>query len=402
MLEIAFWALVGPAALAALLSVKTGRNFLEHVEGEIKGEPDPDERPYQPPATLILPVKGVDHDLAANLRSLASQDYPDYEFIVAARSEDDPAVGVVRMTLAERARLVFAGAPPAGTGEKVHNLLAAVAAARTESEVLAFADSDGQVASGWLTELVQPLGDEGADATTGFRWYFPEEGGFWPLLRSAWDATIVSRLGENERRNFAWGGAMALRRETFEATRVAAYWSGSVSDDYRLAQALNDAGRGIRFAPAAMVATTGGCSRDQFLAWATRQMVITKVYRKGLWVAGLIAHVVYCGAMVVSLAMALSGNLLGAAGFVVTLVPGMAQGAARGYAGSLMFPEREDWFERFGWIYFWLTPLATWVWLYAFLASALTRRIRWRGNEYELLSASETRLLGSADSAEID
>ena len=58
-----------------------------------------------------------------------------------------------------------------------------------------------------------------------------------------------------------------------------------------------------------------------------------------------------------------------------------------------MFPEREEWLERFGWIYFWLAPLATWVWLYAFCASAMTRRIRWRGYEYALLSASETQLI---------
>ncbi len=382
-----------PAALAALLSVKSGRSFLEHVEAEIKGEPDPDEQPYHPPATLILPVKGLDHDLARNLRSLAEQDYPDSELLIVAREEDDPAIATVRMTLAERARIVFAGAPPEGTGEKVGNLLAAVAAARPESEVFAFADSDGQVAPGWMRKLIQPLGNESVGASTGFRWYFPEEGGFWSLLRSAWDATIVGQLGENERRNFAWGGGMAIRRETFEAARVAEYWRGTVSDDYRLTQAINDAGRGIRFTPGAMVATTGSCSRDEFLAWAARQLVITKVYRKNIWIAGFVAHVVYCGAMVASVALALSGNLLGLGGFVVTVLPGMGKGGTRGYAGALMFPEREAWFERFSWIYFWFTPLATWVWLYAFVASAITRRIRWRGYEYELVSSTSTRVI---------
>ena len=261
MLEIAFWAFVGPAALAALLAIRTGRGFVDHVEAEILGEPDPDEAPYQPPATLILPVKGLDHELAANLCSLTEQDYPDYELIVVARSEQDPAVGTVRMTLAEKARLVFSGPPPEDTGEKVHNLLAAVEAVRPESEVLAFADSDGQVRPEWLRNLIQPLCDEGVGATTGFRWHFPEDGGFWPLMRSAWDATIVGRLGENERRNFAWGGAMALRRATFKAARVAEYWPGAVSDDYRLAQALNDRGLGVHFVPRAMVATGGACGR---------------------------------------------------------------------------------------------------------------------------------------------
>ena len=70
---------------------------------------------------------------------------------------------------------------------------------------------------------------------------------------------------------------------------------------------------------------------------------------------------------------------------------GMAKGGMRGYAARLMFPDREEWLDRHGWAYFWLTPIATWIWLYAFARSAVTRRIEWRGNVYELLSAERTR-----------
>ena len=72
---------------------------------------------------------------------------------------------------------------------------------------------------------------------------------------------------------------------------------------------------------------------------------------------------------------------------------GMAKGAMRGYCGRLMFPEREEWFDRHGGVYFWYTPLATWVWLYAFLGSAGSKTIRWRGYVYNLVSRSETREL---------
>ena len=100
-----------------------------------------------------------------------------------------------------------------------------------------------------------PLADETIGATTGFRWYFPEDGGFWPLLRSVWDSTIAGNMNTKDR-NFAWGGGMAVRRATFEQARVAEFWKGTVSDDYRLTAALNKARLGIRFVPGGMVATT--------------------------------------------------------------------------------------------------------------------------------------------------
>ncbi len=396
MLSFLFWFFVAPAALAALFSIRTGRNYLEYVEAALRtpaDEDDPDEPPpYHPPATLIVPVKGLDHDLSENLRSLAAQDYPDYELIVVCRSASDEALRVARLALDGKARVVLADQPPADTGEKVHNLLHAVRLARLESEVFVFADSDGQVTAGWLRALVHPLGDDSVGATTGFRWYFPEDGGFWPLLRSVWDSTIAGNMSPKDR-NFAWGGGMAVRRETFERTRVAEFWKGAVSDDYRLTAALNEAKLGIRFVPGAMVATTGGCSRQEFLDWARRQLVITKVYRKKLWVAGFISHVFYCGAMVMSLVMALAGNPLALAGFVVTVIPGMGKGGMRGYAAQLMFPEREEWLHHYSWIYFWLVPIATWVWLYTFVGSAMTRKIEWRGNVYELIAPDQTRSL---------
>ena len=398
MLEILFWIFVAPAALAALASAKSGRRFLEHVEVAWKGEPDPDAPVYEPPATVIVPVRGLDHELAANLQSLARQDYPRYELLVVCRSADDPAVTTARMTLGERCRIVIAGDPPLDTGEKVHNLLAAVAAAGAWSDVFVFADSDGQVAEGWLRGLVAPLVDGRRGAATAFRWYFPEEGGgFWSLLRSAWDSTIAGQMSSDDRKNFAWGGATAIRRKVFEQTRVADFWQGVVSDDYRLTHAMQAAGRGVSFVPKAMVATTGHVSRGEFLDWATRQLVITKAYWFKGWLAGFVAHIVYCGAMVTSAALALSGNPLGLGGLAVTVIPGMAKGAMRGYAGRLMFPERENWFDRHGWIYFWLAPVATWVWLWVFLRSALTRTIRWRGYEYELLSKERTRKVGEAE-----
>lgn len=380
---------MAPSAVLTLLSVRRGRDYIAYVEGRVR-EPLPVEDADLPSVALIVPVKGAEPGLAANLASLAAQDYPRFELVVCCADESDPALRVARSAIGPGCRIVVAGQPPADTGEKIHNLLAAIDSIGPEREVLAFADSDGQVSPAWLRRLVGPLVGSGLGAVTAYRWHFPDEGGFWPLLRSAWDCSVTTIMDRNDR-SFAWGGGMALPRDVFESARVRNHWHGAVSDDLRLTAALRAAGLGVRFAPEAMVATTDSCSAREFLGWTVRQMTITRVYGFRMWLAGCASHLLYGAAQVVCLLLAAQGSLLGFGGLFLLVLPGMAQGATRAYACTLVFPDREAWLERHAWAYFWLAPITTWVWLYAFLRSGLTRRISWRGRVYELRSEFVTR-----------
>lgn len=388
-----FWIFATLAVAAGLASVKRGRKFLACAETRLSRSEWESVETW-PATVLIVPVKGSEPGLAANLRALAAQDHPNFQLMVVCADASDPAARVARSALGADCRLIVAGAPPAGTGEKIHNLSAAVKKAGRQAEVLAFADSDGRVRPDWLRKLTAPLTDTELGATTGFRWHFPAEGGFWPLIRSVWDSSIVTVM-DTEDKSFAWGGAMALRRETFEVSDVLAYWRGAISDDYRLAQAVLAAGKGVRFVPEAMVETPGRCTGRAFLAWAVRQLTITRVYSFHRWAAGCASHIVYCAAHALCVAQAVSGHPFSGLGALLLIVlPGMAVGSVRCYVCSLVFPQREAWLERFGWVYFWMAPLSTWIWLYAFLRSGATRTIRWRGRTYELVSESSTREVG--------
>ncbi len=101
---------------------------------------------------------------------------------------------------------------------------------------------------------------------------------------------------------------MAIRREVFERARVAEHWRGSVSDDYSVSAAVRAAGLKIVFAPGAMVASTDSSGGGEFLRWIRRQMLITRVYRPGLWTLGLAAHLVYCAAQVAAVALLTRGD----------------------------------------------------------------------------------------------
>ncbi len=395
LLDALFWIFAFLGVAATLLSVKRGRRFLEYVERRVLRPVERGELEW-PRTALIVPVKGSEPGLARHLLSLASQDYPLFELVVVCADPSDPALGVARGALGSRCRIVVAGESPADTGEKIHNLIAAVQAVGDRAEVLAFADSDGEVEPGWLRKLVAPLIDPQLGATTAFRWHIPENGGFWPLMRAVWDSSIAGIMDTKDK-SFAWGGGMALRRRVFESAGVLRYWRGAVSDDYRLADAVRAAGLGIRFVPEAMVETPGQCTGREFLAWTVRQLTITRVYSFRMWLGGCISHIVYCAAQALCLTqVALGSPLIGLGALLLIVLPGMAKGGTRAYVCALVFPQRESWLDRYGWAYFWMTPLATWIWLYAFLRSGMTRCISWRGRTYELISENTTREVGRA------
>ncbi len=369
-----YWFFVGPALLLALISLRGERKRAAYFESRLS-----ETSASLPPATVIVPVKGEDDGLRENLAALASLDYPDYELIIVAHSADDIPGGV----LPRKARIVLAHGDDPNTGEKVQNLAAAVRMARKRSQILAFADSDGHVSSSWLRALAAPLSEPNVGASTGYRWFAPEPPTFWTLLRSVWDAVAFGRLGPGAN-SFAWGGAMAIRKEIFFEARVYERWKDTVSDDYALSAAVRAAGLTIAFAPGALTPCSEPITALRFFSWIRRQMVITRVYNARLWWLALIAHVFYCGGMAASIIASVRGNRLAEWALIAQLSPGMLKGLNRATLAKAVLPQCEDWFRRHTWVHAIWVPLATWVWLIALVASAFGNTIEWRGYRYQL------------------
>jgi ceramide glucosyltransferase len=382
-----FWFFVGPALLLAFLSLRGERKRAAYVAAQLAESPPPAMATRMPPATVIVPVKGDDPGLRENLAALAAQDYPDYELIVVAHCAANIPAGV----LPAHVRVVLAHAEEPGTGEKVLNLRTAVRFARKDSLLYAFADSDGRVSPTWLRALATPLlgstpastPDAQVGASTGYRWFAPEPPDFWSLMRGVWDAVIAGTFGPGSNA-FAWGGSLAIRRETFNAIRVLDFWRDTVSDDYALSEAVRRAGMRIVFAPGAMAVSTGRIGAREFLAWARRQLTITRVYRPRLWWTALVAHIFYCGGMAAAIIASINGSRGAEWVLLAQLSPGMLKGANRATLAKAELPQYKAWFDRHAWVHTLWVPLATWIWLLVLLASAFGNRIEWRGNRYRL------------------
>nr|NIR51905.1 glycosyltransferase family 2 protein [candidate division KSB1 bacterium]NIR68887.1 glycosyltransferase family 2 protein [candidate division KSB1 bacterium]NIS27254.1 glycosyltransferase family 2 protein [candidate division KSB1 bacterium]NIT74139.1 glycosyltransferase family 2 protein [candidate division KSB1 bacterium]NIU27988.1 glycosyltransferase family 2 protein [candidate division KSB1 bacterium] len=240
---------------------------------------------FAPKVSLIVPCKGIDPGFDDNIRSLLNQDYQHFEIIFVTETTDDPAYSRLKDILSRinrsASKLVTAGVTDK-CAQKIHNLLHAVQKANAEAEVLVFADSDIRVHGSWLRHLVRPLQDQRVGATTGYRWYMPIKGNFWSLVRSVWNMTSANVLFSNKY-NFAWGGSMAIRKDTFEALHIARKWQTGLSDDMILSQAVKAGGYGIKFVPQSIVATYEKTSWRSLLEWTSRQLTIVRMYEPKLW-----------------------------------------------------------------------------------------------------------------------
>jgi len=355
---------------------------------------------FTPRVALFCPVKGMERNCEENLSALIEQDYRDCEIFFAISGVDDPAYRVIEHVAASSKRpahIVRAGRAK-DCGDKVNNLRAAVEQAGDGFDVFVFADSDGRPSRRWLARLIAPLADARLGAATTFRWLIPMKGGFWSALASAWNASIATYLGEHDN-NFCWGGGTAIRRSRFEEARVIEAWRGSVSDDYSLTNAVRESGFKIEFVPECLVPSLGDVDAQGMFEFTTRQLIITRVYAPRLWQIAALGHVFYCVALLFGLGAWAGSLVTGAAGVhyltLSLLLMGMAavRGMLRLIAVMDLLPEWRDTLLAYAWAWTLLAPIVPFVYLYNSLVAAFTRRIRWRGIRYELVSARQTRLI---------
>ena len=390
--------------IQAIISLRGGARYLSYVRREMAFAPPP----YTPHASIIAPCRGLDQSLRENLRALFQQHYPSYEIIFVTDRKDDPALAVIDEVRHEmsassnvRSRALVAGEAE-HCGQKVHNLRAAVHLVEPASEVLVFVDSDARPRADWLRSLVAPLVDESLGAATGYRWFIPEKGGLPSTLRSVWNASIASALGENGDRNFCWGGSTAIRRETFERARVLEEWAGAASDDFALMRALRRARLSIHFVPNCLTASHDDCDWPELLEFTTRQLKITRVYAPHLWRIVLISNLLFVLIFFGGLALTITRAALGLS-FIVPLALILAiyaLGSLKAYlrwrAIRLPLVQYGAQLRRGRLAHLFLWPLASVIYLYNALAALLSRRINWRGIIYELKSPNETVIIAPA------
>ena len=358
---------------------------------------------YTPQAALICPCKGNERGLEENLLALTRFDYPNYEIYFALATSLDPALKIIERVKAASQKpvhILIAG-PPEDCGEKVFNLARTVEGLPEKFEVLVFVDSDARLPRGWLTKLVAPLQNIQVGATTGYRWIFPSGTGmgmFASAVASAWNAAVATLLGK-PKGNFCWGGATAIRRKTFDDVNVLEAWKGAVSDDFALTNALQQANRPIVFCSECFAATIHPWTWTELLEFTNRQMLITRIYSNRRWLLGGLMNVAYVLSMLyaayVILYCMVDGDPWSQLVLVALAVPLLAamKGGLRVVAINEAIPEWKIKLPETSVACVLLAPVVPFLFAWNFVASSISRRIRWRGIRYELISPNSTRIL---------
>jgi len=356
---------------------------------------------HAPRVAVLCPCKGVESGLERNLVSLTEFNHQNYEVFFILASASDPAAAIVNRVISSsrpKAHLIIAGQPQ-GCGEKVNNLRAAIEELPEEFEVLVFADSDGRPGRSWLQRLTAPLGDDRIGATTTMRWMIANRGNLATALLAAWNAPIVTMLSEKGR-NFCWGGGTAIRRSVFEGIGVLDEWRTSVSDDYTMTQALERAGRSIFFVPECLTVSFVETDMSGLLEFTNRQILITKVYAQKIWRAAAATHLLCCVTVVLGLGLAIA-DLIGerpalhiaALTFFIFLLSAI-RASLRVIAVTEILPGSKAQIMSQAWVNIALPVVIPFLYLLNFTNSLMTKKIRWRNIEYELISSSQTRIIG--------
>ena len=410
------------------------QRMLRYVRAELKLSPGD----YLPKVSLILPCKGLDPDFATNIRKLLLQDYidpatgkPNFEVIFAVGSTQDPAYAPLLEQCRQMTEVhsqVVVATPNAGRAHKVNNQLAALEKISDTSEVFVFVDSDVIARADFLRYLVAQLKNSEIGATTGYRFYIPFKGDWPSLIRSLWNRVTAWEMA-NPESAFAWGGAMACTRATFERAKVKESWERSADDDLALTTAIKKLGLRIHFVPQCLVASHGDATFKEIIEWTNRQLILTKIYYPDLWrraIARAVVLTVWLLAVLASTVslllfrdtQALQTTLVGlslllvelaflvkAQGLWSSLLQANIDDSARNAdpdvkdERTLAFANNDEQkllaraYARSFWRFSAVLPLAHLVLPWMTLYSLLTNRITWRGITYELRSPTETVII---------
>jgi ceramide glucosyltransferase len=151
-------ALIGTLSSGVFLGLALGGviRFRADARKQLSSIP---EDAHLPAVSVLKPVHGMEAQLERNIESFFQQNYPAYEILFAADEANDPALEVVRAACARYphipTRVLVTGALWPNPVVHSFHCMAEVAA----HEILVTADSDVEVSSNYLREVVAPLLD---------------------------------------------------------------------------------------------------------------------------------------------------------------------------------------------------------------------------------------------------
>lgn len=347
-----------------------------------------------PPVSLLKPVHGLEARLKENIESFFRQDYPDYEILFAADTEDDAALAVVREVSARypriRCRIVVNGRPP------WPNPPAYSFARMTELaayDILVTSDSDVEVGPSYLREIVPPMLDPGVGMLTCL-YRGKNAGGFWSGLdgigMSVEMSAGVVTANLLEGMKFGLGPTIVVRKDSVEKIGGYRVLGEYFSNDFVIGNLIAKAGYRVILSRHVIDHVVPPMT---FRRMWERQVRWAKGSRwsrpKGHFGTGLIFAMPY-GILGFLTAAAMRHVWLGAALLGAAIVNRIIEALAIGW-GVVRDPRARN--------APWLYPVRDLLGFAVWCASYLSKRAVWRDSRYELVEGGKIVLRQTSPNA---
>ncbi|MCU1295394.1 MAG: hypothetical protein JWP08_4244 [Bryobacterales bacterium] len=232
------WIVCLPALAYQLLACFAGlRHFLRRDQ--------PPQSGFQPPVSILKPIRGLDPNTYSAFVSQAVQRYPEFEILFGVNDHADPAIDEIR-----RLQAAFPDVPIAlirsttpAANAKVGVLIDLARHARHPIWVVN--DSDIQVTPDYLSAVVTPLEDSAVGVVTcPYRASAHSAATAWEALGIATDfmpsALVAQLLGVRE---FGFGSTLAFRASDLAAAGGFEALADYIADDYQLARRITEGGK---------------------------------------------------------------------------------------------------------------------------------------------------------------
>lgn len=204
---------------------------------------------FHPPLSLLKPLHGDEPGLEQHLESFFRQDYPLYEILFCARSENDPGMKIARK-VAERNRHVAVRFLSTGEPLYINAKVASLEAmgAQAAYDLLVVSDSDVHVAPDYLRSIAAPFRDANVGALTCL--YRGEaHTGLWGKLEAAGMSVEMSAgvLVANmlEGMQFLLGPTMVMRRACVAEIGGFGRFGSYCADDFMFGKLIAEAGHKV-------------------------------------------------------------------------------------------------------------------------------------------------------------
>ncbi len=313
-------------------------------------------------ALVIVPCRGLDYSLEANLKSILSQDYRSHDVIAVVDSEDDPSVEILKKV---GMKWIVSSDQCKNCSGKVRAISSAISASR-EYDIYVIADSDILVKGDWLSRLLSPMAHSDTGISTTFP-YFEPVGGFWSRVKLIWGFVGLGMM-ESKLTRFGWGGSLAFRRELINGENME-FFRNYVSDDIALTKLCKKLNLRIAYVKEAMPKINSPDDFKTFMEWANRQTALSVYSTRNVLRYGL----AFYGASILLFISSISLALFAYPAFLIFLAPAIIN-AARAVKRSGKWPVSS----------FLISFLVPFIYFYNLAKASSMKSITWRGRDYSL------------------